>query len=385
MVWGANMNRYFSLILAWALPLGANAFQPFTRHIDGATITVTRSATQPCGVDLNIALTDHDQRMVIIDYSYSGTFDSGTFSGPYKDSITPPSLWKGSRSGEINASMGKMTYLGLSHLTYVDPQGLYCLNEWDFDIIAARTYNASQDQRDYRDELKRKEQARIDEINRRKAEEEERKRKAQQQRFDYIAAQEKARRDNLADYRRSSPENSRCIINEAADIARCEQAKARERADRLKLEADAIQAQKILEAEKIAAAKQAAQFNGSDALYARTRADSCAVAAEQAQRMPQPAMQPNSATAMQQAEAQAQWKQAQAALEEMCRKSKTQGQEVLEHQAEQQRRFLAQQQVQADLNAAIQRGKTTLNEAARDAQNMQNDNADLMNLINRMK
>lgn len=318
------MNRYFVLVLALALPLDANAFfQPFTRHISGATITATRSATQACGVDLDIKLTNADQRMVIIEYTYSGTFDSGTFTGPYTASLNPPSLWKASRSGVINASMGKWSYLGISHLTYADPKGLYCLKDWSFNFIAS-SYNASQNQRSYQDELKRKEQARIDEINRRKAEQAEHERWLQQQLVNQKKAQVQAKYDALKNYRRTTPESSGCILNDLEDIARCNQSIARIREDRLREEASAIEAQNLLEAQKIAAARQAAQFREADALYERTRADPCAAAAENARRMSQLQQQAQQYnwSPRQLADAQAQWKQAQAAHEANCAAAK---------------------------------------------------------------
>lgn len=323
------MNRYSVLVLALVFTYDANAFQSFTRQIDGATITAQRSASQPCGVDLDIKLTNADQRMVIIDYTYSGTFEPRTFSGVYEGSLLPPTYSPGNKSGVINASMGPMSYLGLSHLTFADPKGLHCNRAWSFNFIAT-SYNASQSQRDHQNELRRKEQARIDEINRRRAAEEERKRNAQQRRLDYLAAQEKANRDSLANYKRSSPENARCIINERADIALCEQWKAREREQRLKLEAEAIQAQRQLEAEKIAADRQAAQFKEADALYERTRADPCAAAAENARRMSQlqQQAQQNNWPPRQLADAQAQWKQAQAAHDANCAATKQQTQGV---------------------------------------------------------
>lgn len=324
------MKRYFVLVLALAFTYDANAFQPFTRHIDGATITVTRSATQLCGVNLNIVLTDNDQRMVIIDYTYSGTFETGTSAGPYTHGRLVERLVGGKRSGVINASMGPNTYLGGSHFMYVDPEGLYCLREWVFNITGARTYNASQVKRDEEAELKRKAQARIDEINRRKAEQAEHERWLQQQLVNQKKAQVQAKYDALTNYRRSTPESSGCILNDLEDIARCNQSIARIREDRLREEASAIEAQNLLEAQKIAAAKQAAQFKEADALYERTRADPCAAAAENARRMPQLQQQAQQYNwpPRQLADAQAQWKQAQSGHDAACAATKKQTQNV---------------------------------------------------------
>lgn len=321
------MVRNVVLALTLVLPLGAiAAFVPFTRHIDGATITARHSATQACGVDLDIALTDHDQRMVVIDYTYSGTFDSGTFSGPYTGSTNPTSLRKDKRSDVINASMGNMTYLGQSHITYADPRGLFCLDDWSFNITAATTYNASQVKRDEESELKRKEREKIDEINRRKAEQAEHERWRQQQLVDQKKTQLQAKYDALTNYRRSTPGSSGCILNDLEDIARCNRSIARIREDRLREETSAVEASKRLEAERIAAAKQAAQFKEADALYERTRADPCALAAEQARRMPQLQEQArqNNWSPRQLADAQAQWKQSKTGLDAMCASTKNQ-------------------------------------------------------------
>ncbi len=62
-----------------------------------------------------------------------------------------------------------------------------------------------------------------------------------------------------------------------------------------------------------------------------------------------------------------------------------QQQERQRMQAEQRQRLQAQQKAQADLQAAIQEGKKTVNEAERGTQTMKGENADLMNLINKMK
>ena len=93
---------------------------------------------------------------------------------------------------------------------------------------------------------------------------------------------------------------------------------------------------------------------------------------------------------------QAQWQQGQSALEAMCASTKSQPQaiqqqpllqqqEALRLQDEQQKRLLAQQKAWADLDAAIQQGKKTVGEAENNTQNLKNDNADLMNLLNKIK
>ena len=312
------MNRLFAAVLSIALPLCANAFQDQVQYLPGVKITATRSAARLCGVDFVIAVSDADQHLVKIDYSYFGTFKDNP-SAP----DVPMYLEKGRRSHTINVSVGKATLHGnLARIAAPEfPNGsLLCRETWDFHYVSS-AYNASQQQRNDADGVKQREQAKLDEATRRRAEEAEKRRRAAQAEVDRVAAQAKAARDRLADYRRSNPENARCIINGPADIARCEQAKTREREQRLKLEAQARDAEKIAEAARLAAASQEAQFKASQALYERQLSNPCAVAAEQAQRMP-PLMQQYAAPTRQNEEAKAQWRQSQAGLDAACAASK---------------------------------------------------------------
>lgn len=312
------MIRYLPLLLAWILPMGANAFQDQVQYLPGIKITATRSATRPCGVDFVIAVSDADQHLVKIDYSYFGTFKDN----PGAPDV-PMFLEKGTRSQTINVSVGRSTLYGnLARVAAPEfPNGsLLCRATWDFHYVSS-AYNASQEQRNDADVVKQREQARLEEARRRRAEEAEKRRRAAQAEVDRGAAQAKAARDRLADYRRSNPENARCIINVPADIARCEQAKAREREHRLRLEAEARDAERRAEAARIAAANQEAQFKASQDLYERQISNPCAVAAEQAQRMPL-LMQQHAAPTRQNEEAKAQWRQSQAGLDAACAASK---------------------------------------------------------------
>ena len=321
------MNRYFVLVLALALPLCANAFQDQVRYLKGVTITATRSATRLCGVDFLITVSDGDQHLVKIDFFYDGAF---TNTAPVEG--FPRRAERGSKGGVINVSVGPLTRGGmLARAAALEwPENtLVCTEAWAFHFTASE-YNASQNQRNYQDKLKRKEQARIDEINRRKAEQAEHERWLQQQLVNQKKAQVQAKYDALTNYRRSTPESSGCILNDLEDIARCNQSIARIREDRLREEASAIEAQNLLEAQKIAAAKQAAQFKEADALYERTRADPCAAAAENARRMPQLQQQAQQYNwpPRQLADAQAQWKQAQSGHDAACAATKKQTQNV---------------------------------------------------------
>ena len=82
--------------LLCCLPLFGHAFVEKTIQLQGVSITSTASATDPCGVDFLISVSDADQHFVKIDYTYNGTFNAGTNSNPH--------LGKGSKTGIINIS-----------------------------------------------------------------------------------------------------------------------------------------------------------------------------------------------------------------------------------------------------------------------------------------
>jgi hypothetical protein len=312
------LNRLLAAILSIALPLSANAFQDQIQYLPGVKITATRSATRLCGVDFVIAVSDADQHLVKIDYSYFGTFKDNP-SAP----DVPLYLEKGRRSQTISVSVGRATLHGnLARIAAPEfPNGsLLCRETWDFHYVS-NANNASQEHRNDADAAEQRRQAKLDGAARRRAEEAERRRRAAQAEVNRVAAQAKAARDQLADYRRAHPENARCIINGPADIARCEQAKAREREQRLKLEAEARDAERRAEAARIAAANQEAQFKASQELYERQVSNPCAVAADQAQRMPA-LMQQHAAPTRQNDEAKAQLRQSQAGLDAACAASK---------------------------------------------------------------
>jgi hypothetical protein len=318
---GFPVSRCLALFLTLALPLCASAFQERTINLRGVSITATRSATHACGIDLVIRVGDADQHFVKIDYTYSGTFDR-PYSGAPSSGLN---LMRDSRTRIVNISVGKATYAGPITRVAGDSMGLVCDYAWDYHVVASET-NISEQQRKHEDGLTQKDQARIDEINRRRAEEEERKRRARQLEVDRKAAQARAASDELVDYKRSSPENARCIIRERADIARCEQAKAREREERQKLEAHALQVQRQLEADRRAAERRAAQQREYEARSELARTNPCAAAEDQARRMPQ-ILQQYAAPTPQNAQAKAQWQQHQAALEASCAASKGRAQQ----------------------------------------------------------
>lgn len=209
---------------ALAGPSCAWAFQDKVIHLRGVAITATASATQPCGVDFLIAVSDGDQHLVKIDYSYNGTFKDNPVA-----TDVPMNLRKGTRSDALNVPVGRLTLHGNLARVAARNDGLLCREAWAFHFIASE-YNADQDRRDVQEELKRKEQARIDELNRKRAEEAQAKQRTLQLQQEIRLAHAKAQQEGLQAYRSASPENARCIINDSADIARCEEWKAAERA-----------------------------------------------------------------------------------------------------------------------------------------------------------
>jgi hypothetical protein len=230
-------------LVGWATAV--NAFQTMVRNYNGVTITATGSASQPCGVDVQITANNYDLYNVTINYQYTGSFDSFTHSGVYDPYIhsTPPDLWTDPKRGTIGVFVGTRARDGITQTIFADPYGLYCMRPWSFSFIAT-VVNVSQNERDLADEKKRQEQAKIDEANRKKAAEAEHKRQLEE-------AQRKAQQDQrsreakrIEDYRKASPENARCIVNSQADINDCERWKARMREEELQNKAKEMEAQR---------------------------------------------------------------------------------------------------------------------------------------------
>ena len=302
-------SRHLAFVLALSLPPVAHAFQDKTVYLQGVTVTATASASGACGFDFVIRVTDGDQHFVSIDYTYHGVYD---FRSPRQ-----------SKTWAVYVSVGKSTQAGYLTRIAAESYGLDCrYPPWDY-IFSARQRNMSAEQREYENGLKQKEQARIDEINRRRADEAERKRKSEQGLRDRLAAEAKSKRDQLAEYRRLSPENARCIINDFEDIQRCEQAKARDRLERLRLQEAELQAERQREAARTAALKLAEQQREQEIRADLVRTNPCAAAEDQARRMPE-ILQRYAAPTLQNEQAKAQWKEAQARLEATCAASKTQ-------------------------------------------------------------
>lgn len=255
------------------------------------------------------------------------------------------------------------------------------------------------------EEFKRKKEA---EAEARRQAELDRKRKVLQQQQYMKELEAKSRNDRLVAYRNASPENARCLISEPADIARCEQAKARERDERLKQEADALQARKQQEAERVATANvEQASIDGVARAARDMEANNCAFAAGLTTLIPYPTVNTNNAQYQADIkridalnfEAQQRFfretkaasdacdarRAGNAAIQQQQQQQLLQQQQALRVQAEQQKRLLAQQKAQADLNAAIQEGKKTVGEAVKNTQTLKNGNENLMDLINNMK
>jgi hypothetical protein len=365
--------------------LCASAFQDRIVHLKGVTVTATRSATRLCGVDFLIAVTDRDKHFVMIDFTYNGAFTTR----PAWESV-PALAEKGSRGGVINVSVGPLTYGGmLDRAAAIEwPENtLVCTEAWAFHFVADEV-NMSQAQRDKDAGLRQQVQDKIDAANRRKAAEEERKREAAQLQLDHLKREEQAKYSRLEEYRKANPASSRCIlrVDDPDSVAKCNQWMAREREEKSRQDAAALEAQRKLEADRQAAELREAQQRERDALSDLVKTNPCAAAEVQRRSQAQALQQDQQYNypPAQLAQRQAQWKQAQSALEAMCAATRNK-QQTLKIQAQQQQRLQAQQKARADLDAAIQEGKKTVNQAETATQTMKNDNADLMDMINRLK
>ena len=125
------------------------------------------------------------------------------------------------------------------NVTYIDLTEQEQAAQKKQDEEARKRNEEAQAQRDAAEALRRqKEQERLAAIKREK---EERERGAAA----FKRLQEEAAAKRLADYRKASPENAQCIINEPADIARCEQWKARMRAEKQQEDAAASRQREI--------------------------------------------------------------------------------------------------------------------------------------------
>lgn len=372
-----------------AMSLGASAE---VINLNGVRITSEPSLSGSCGRDLVVAVTDGNQHFVMIDYTYHGIFNPLGLVMPVRTRET--------RSGVLNVSVGKFTYAGELTRLSTDTMGLDCAYGSDFMFRAAQE-NVSQQQRDYQEKLRQKEQARLDEIKKREEEALANKRRAEQQQRDFKASQERMKMDRLEAYRRASPENARCIINEPADIAKCEQWKAREKAEQLQRDQAAIRSSEI---EAANARQKEAGAAGVAKAAREMESNNCTYAAAPPARIPYPAF--NNNEAQYRAEVKRidalNWEAEQNFLSEVraagdaCdarrrgagdwqQRQQQQQQEALRIQAEQQRQNAARQRALADLEVQVQRGQQTVNDAAANTRGMQNDNANLQDMINRMK
>jgi hypothetical protein len=212
-------------LLMMAMPGGIAG----TIRIQGVTITDVASATMPCGKDLIISVTDGDQYFVRIDYAYEGLF-------PYIAGA-PMKNVRETRSGIINSSIGNGTYNGILTRVPAPNKGLICSQSWTLHWVSA-VDNTSKLQRDRAADLQRKKEQELAAINRKKEEIAAGKLKSLEMMNHLKRLEEEAAAKRLAAYRASQPQQlapgvGRCIINEPADITRCEQLKARLLAEQL--------------------------------------------------------------------------------------------------------------------------------------------------------
>lgn len=396
----ARLRLSHSLVFLYLLLSSslAGAFIEQSVQLKGVLVTAVSTTSGPCGVDFIIKVTDGDQHLVKIDYYYVGDFQRQPGSPSF-------GVYSGTKTGVINVTVGRNTFNGNLARVPANGMGLIC-NTWNshnYHFVTSE-YNATQDQRDYREGWQQKEQARLDEIKRREEEALANKRRAEQQQRDFQASQEKQKRDRLEAYRRASPENARCIINEPADITRCEQWKAQEKSAQQQRDAAAARMREI------EAARGGVERAGVDAVAKASRdmeANNCAYAAALPDRIPYPKTNTNNAQYQAEVkridalnwEIQQKFHRDVKAASDACdaRRGRAtavqpnqqyqiqQQQEAQRIQAEQQRQYEARQRALADLEVQVQRGQQTVNDAAANTRSMQNDNANLQDMINRMK
>lgn len=288
-----------------AAPGAALAFGEVVRA-GNITVTAVEGNSGACGLDFLISSSDDDHHQVEIDYVLEGTFSDGG-NGQYR----------GSKSNRLITDVGPATYNTRYHRKPADMMRLICDNKWTYGSIRVFEKNYTAEARQREAERKGKQQAEIDERTRQKQEAEERKRRHEETLEDLKRQQKQTQSNNIAAYRRANP---RCIVNEPADIARCEEFKRVEAQNNAREDARRAQEREKVERERQARADQERQFRESDRITERVQKDPCGVAAEQA-RTPSPYY----SNPQQRAQVEAQRKEAQAALEKMCAQWKARG------------------------------------------------------------
>ncbi len=264
----------------------------------------------------------------------------------------------------------------------------------------ARNQEILRKNREHEQEIKRKEQEKIDEANRKKAEEAAKKLEYQQKLQKIKEQQAKSEYDRFEAYRSANESVCGAMIMQSDYVAACERRKAIHNDEQIREQAATARVREV------DAARQRVEQD-SNAEVARLtnvmEANNCSYGGGLSSQIPYPAW--TSAMGSQEEyaaerkridalnwEAQQKFFRATKAASDACDARRAnkhaieqQREEALRLQAEQERRLLAQKKARADLDAAIQEGKKTISEAENNTQTMQNDNADLMNLINNIK
>lgn len=442
------MNRYFALILGLAWPLCASAFQDQVVHLKGVTVTATRSATRLCGVDFLIAVSDRDRHFVMIDFTYNGAFttraawesvpalaERGSRGGVINVSVGPLT-WGGmldrAAANEWPENTLVCTEAWAFHFVASEVNESQAMRDKDAGLRQKAQDKIDAAKRRKAEEEERKRKAAQLQLDYLKVKE--------QAKYDALANYRKNNPESA---------NCILRVDDPDSIKRCDQSTARIReikrqqavADAHQREIDAAaqqldqesservakvtrdmeanncgysagapripyptvntnQAQYLAEIKRIDALNYETQQKffreteaASDACRARKAKNPCEAAEIEVQRSQRdlerqyPSGQLNQAQTNQRAQARAQWEQWKKAkmLEAGCAATNNKQQETLQIQAQQQRRLQAQQKARSDLDAAILEGKKTVNQAETNTQIMKNDNADLMDRINRLK
>lgn len=223
------MTRTVLSLLAVLIPLHClGAFQEQIVDLGGVKVTATRTTAGSCGVDFVIAVSDGDQHLVKIDYSYAGVFSDFQSSMSYNSSTRSRTY-----SDVVNVSVGRLTYAGNFTRVMAKAGGLVCQNPWDFSFTVSE-YNASQDQRDQQEARRRRAEEEQQELARKREEEEQNQRRRNQDFINFQNMQRQVELDNLERFRR---ENPGCVVGSSADIQQCRKWQEQERLQNLQLQA----------------------------------------------------------------------------------------------------------------------------------------------------
>lgn len=354
--------------LLFALPAAAQIRYGTLYSPSGAISVTPIKYPELCRLEFLITSLDKDHHAIEIEYSISGWFKSG--AGLNDQMRTSRSHTLRTDAGPINLSLNGPSYSMAAWMMgmdcgYLDGSVIRPHVDWEPFGFRVTERNLTEAKRKHEEELRRQKQAKIDERDRKKRELEERKRKSDQTIAELKRREAAYKWQGIEAYRRANPN---CLVNDQADVTRCEQAKRVMAENEARENARLASELERLERERQSQAALDSHNSEIDRLSELTRNDPCAGAAEQA-RQPMP----QSSNPQYQAALQAQRKQAQAALDQQCAQSRGQAAAIAVPQQ-------AAPSDQANFNA-----QQTVRDAASKVGAMRDENAELQRLLNNMK